>query len=841
MGEIAARLADVVVVTDDNPRTEDPAAIRAAVLDGRPRRPRRGRRDRRPPARDPRGGAPRRARRRRARRGQGPRDRPGGPRRGAPVRRPRRRRRGDPGPGGRRPMIEMTLAEVAEVVGGVAHGDATVTGGAFLDTRTPEPGGLFVAIAGERVDGHDFAAAAGEAGAVAVLGSRPTDLPTVVVDDVTAALGRLARHVVDRLPDVVVLAMTGSQGKTGTKDYLAHVLADAGPDRGHARQLQQRARRPADGAAGHRGHDVPRRRDGRARHRPHRRAVRDRAAARGRRPQRRHRPHRRVRQPRGDRAGQGRDRRGARRPTARPCSTPTTTSSPRWRRAPTRTVVTFGGAGADVAVGEITSDELGRLSFELRHRGSGATVHLAQVGAYQWRNAAAAAAMALAAGLDLDTVADALGDAVPASRWRMELHERPDGLVVVNDAYNANPESMRGRARDARGHRRAQRSSYGRGAGGDARARRRGGRAHGSVGEYAASVGVDVLVAVGPAAGAIAAGFEAGRTAPVWRSPRRGVTRPSDWLRHNVSAADVVLVKASRGAALEVIADELLVRGGREKHADESHPVRRRTLPADLPPRHALRDPVLHAAGIRPADPRRRPHHPPHQARHARPWAARSSCWRPSSATSPPSSSPARRRPRRRCCCCSCSSASALVGFLDDFLKVSRQHNLGLRSRAKMIGQTVVAVVFGVLALSPALEDERGWRPASDHISFIRDYERFALPTVAGDAADLVLRHRLQQRGEPHRRPRRPRGRLLDPRLRRLHARQHLAEQPVLRPRGRARSATRCATRSTSPWSRRRSPAPASASCGGTPRRPRSSWATPARWRWAARWPASRS
>jgi phospho-N-acetylmuramoyl-pentapeptide-transferase len=71
------------------------------------------------------------------------------------------------------------------------------------------------------------------------------------------------------------------------------------------------------------------------------------------------------------------------------------------------------------------------------------------------------------------------------------------------------------------------------------------------------------------------------------------------------------------------------------------------------------------------------------------------------------------------------------VGFLDDFLKVSRQHNLGLRSRAKMIGQTVVGLVFGFLALSPVLEDERGWRPASDHLSFIRDYEGFTLPAVA--------------------------------------------------------------------------------------------------------------
>ena len=100
-------------------------------------------------------------------------------------------------------MIEMTLAEIADVVGGVAHGEATVTGAAFLDTRTPEAGGLFVAIDGERVDGHDFVAAAAAAGAAAALGSRPTDLPTVVVDDVVEALGRLARHVVDQLPDLV--------------------------------------------------------------------------------------------------------------------------------------------------------------------------------------------------------------------------------------------------------------------------------------------------------------------------------------------------------------------------------------------------------------------------------------------------------------------------------------------------------------------------------------------------------------------------------------------------------------------------------------------------------------
>ena len=125
-------------------------------------------------------------------------------------------------------MIAMTTAEIAEVVGGVAHGDATVTGPAFFDSRAVEPGGLFLAVAGERVDGHAYAEGAVAAGAAAVLGSRPTGVPTVVVDDPVVALGLLARHVRDRLPDLTVLALTGSQGKTGTKDYLAQVLAAAG-------------------------------------------------------------------------------------------------------------------------------------------------------------------------------------------------------------------------------------------------------------------------------------------------------------------------------------------------------------------------------------------------------------------------------------------------------------------------------------------------------------------------------------------------------------------------------------------------------------------------------------
>ncbi len=85
-----------------------------------------------------------------------------------------------------------------------------------------------MAVVGEHVDGHDFAAAAVAGGAVGVLASRPTGFPTIVVEDPVAALGRLGRHVVEQL-DATVVALTGSQGKTGTKDYLAQLLATGGP------------------------------------------------------------------------------------------------------------------------------------------------------------------------------------------------------------------------------------------------------------------------------------------------------------------------------------------------------------------------------------------------------------------------------------------------------------------------------------------------------------------------------------------------------------------------------------------------------------------------------------
>lgn len=457
-------------------------------------------------------------------------------------------------------MTPMTLREIAEVAGGVAHGAAAVvvTGPPFLDTRTPEPGGLFVAIAGERVDGHDFAGAAAEGGAVAALGSRPTGLPTVVVDDVPRALGRLARHVLDRFRaegDLTVLALTGSQGKTGTKDYLAQVLATAGSTvatRGNfnnelgvpltvlradadTRYLVVEMGARGIGHVGYLCSIAP----------PDVAAVLNVGSAHigefGSREA--------IAQAKGEMV-EALPAHG----TAVLNADDDLVSAMRTRTV--ASVLTWGRDDADVTVGGIEADDLGRLAFDLRHDGRTEPVRLRQPGAYQFQNAAAAAAMALAAGLDLREAAAALSAATSQSRWRMEVRERADGLVVLNDAYNANPESMESALETLMLAGRSGRRTVAvlgemRELGEEAEAGYR------RVGAHAAACGIDVLVTVGPEAEAMAMAA-AGVGREVLTVPTSGREAAVEWLRGSVAAGDVILVKASRGAALEVLAEALM-------------------------------------------------------------------------------------------------------------------------------------------------------------------------------------------------------------------------------------------------------------------------------------------
>ncbi len=456
-------------------------------------------------------------------------------------------------------MIPLSLAEIADVVGGVVHGDpeTRVTGPAYVDTRSPEPGGLFVAVAGERVDGHEYAE-----GSHAVLGSRPTPAPTVVVHDPVAALGLLARHVVDLVWPVVV-ALTGSQGKTGTKDYLADVLAGAGPTVATTGNLNNELGVPltvlrADAETRYLVVEMGARGVGHVAYLcevapPRLAAVLNVGTAHlsefGSRE--------RIALAKGEII------------EALPADGVAVLNADddlvaaMAARTAAR-VLTFGTAG-DVSWRGVELDVIGRPSFDLGHAGEWHPVTLTQSGAHQVANATAAAALAIAVGVDAATVAQRLSESTSASRWRMEMHERADGLLVVNDAYNANPASMTA-ALDALaqlGEHRTGRTIAVLGEMlelGDGAA-----DAHRDVGRHAAETGVDLLVVVGESAAGLAEGAAsvAGWQGEVRRTAGRD--QALDEVRENVAADDVVLVKASRGAALEHVAEGLLTEGERSR------------------------------------------------------------------------------------------------------------------------------------------------------------------------------------------------------------------------------------------------------------------------------------
>ncbi len=165
-------------------------------------------------------------------------------------------------------------------------------------------------------------------------------------------------------------------------------------------------------------------------------------------------------------------------------------------------------ADADIRAVDVRLDALGRPSFTVATPAGRAEVALQLSGAHHVGNALAVTAAALECGLALDDIATALSAAHSASRWRMEVHERADGVTVVNDAYNANSDSMRAALEALR--------AIGRGSGRQRRTWAVLGEMlelgdlswteHERVGGWAAQLGTDRLVVVGPGAAAIADG-----------------------------------------------------------------------------------------------------------------------------------------------------------------------------------------------------------------------------------------------------------------------------------------------------------------------------------------------
>ena len=127
-------------------------------------------------------------------------------------------------------MIALKASEIATIVGGKLIGDdVLVTANPTLNSQDAVPGSLFIAIKGERVDGHDFAQSAFERGAVLAFAERSIPTRHILVKNSTAALGRLAKEVRARLNQMQVIAITGSQGKTTTKELLTAILSSHAP------------------------------------------------------------------------------------------------------------------------------------------------------------------------------------------------------------------------------------------------------------------------------------------------------------------------------------------------------------------------------------------------------------------------------------------------------------------------------------------------------------------------------------------------------------------------------------------------------------------------------------
>lgn len=459
-------------------------------------------------------------------------------------------------------MIPLSLPAIAAVVGGEVHDDTgvTVTGPASVDSRQVEAGGLFVAVAGEHVDGHDYAQQAVDAGAAAVLSRRPVGRPAVVVADPVAALGALARHVVARLPDVVVVGLTGSQGKTSTKDLLAQVLATAGTTVATPGNLNNEIGMPLTALRA----DADTRflvLEMGARHlgnigelcaivRPDVGLVLNVGTAHvgefGSQDA--------IAQTKGELVEA----------LAEDGTAVLNADDPLVAAMAARTaarVTTYGeSAGADLRVAGLELDETGCPRFDLVTAEGTAHVELKVLGEHQAGNAAAAAAVALTLGMKLGDVAAALSAAMNASPWRLEQHQRADGVLVVNDAYNANPASMRAALKTlaaiARGRGPGSRSVA---VLGEMRELGESSREeHDAVGRLAVRLDISQLVVVGEPARPIHLGACLEGS---WGEESVFVPDNDEalaWLREHLRPGDVVLVKASRAAALERVAEALL-------------------------------------------------------------------------------------------------------------------------------------------------------------------------------------------------------------------------------------------------------------------------------------------
>jgi UDP-N-acetylmuramoyl-tripeptide--D-alanyl-D-alanine ligase len=498
-------------------------------------------------------------------------------------------------------VIALTVAQIADIVGGkladIDPAEAAltpVTGPVEFDSRAIVPGGLFLALPGANSDGHDFAAAAVAAGAVAVLAARPVGVPAIVVPPAAAsdaqagvfehdndgsgaavlgALATLATVVAADLADrgLRIVGITGSSGKTSTKDLIASVLRPLGevvaPPGSFNNELGLpwtvlRATEETDFlvlemSARHPGNIAALARIAR----PSIAVVLNVGTA--------HLGEFGSREMIAQTKGELVEAVGPPGVVILNADDPLVAAMADRTTARVRTVGR--SVSADVRAEDVELDELVSPRFTLVTAAGRVAVSLAVHGEHQVGNALSAAAVATECGATLEQVADALAGAAPASRHRMEVHARPDGVTIINDAYNANPESMRAglqalavMARQSSDSRRSWAVLGEMGElGEDSIAE------HDRLGRLAVRLDISRLVVVGT-----------GR--PV-NAMHRGAIMEGSWgsesimvpdaeaalalLRAELAPGDVVLVKASNAAGLGSLAEALAAAGGPGREA----------------------------------------------------------------------------------------------------------------------------------------------------------------------------------------------------------------------------------------------------------------------------------
>ncbi|AZA08924.1 UDP-N-acetylmuramoyl-tripeptide--D-alanyl-D-alanine ligase [Corynebacterium pseudopelargi] len=478
-------------------------------------------------------------------------------------------------------MIPLDLASIAQACGGTLSADATgnelISGKVEFDSRKISQGDLFVALHGARVDGHDFAQSVMQAGAAGALVFRDVGVPAVIAAkveqtgsnayatahdstgaaaSVIAAMSSLARYVCDQLtPELCVVGVTGSAGKTSAKDMMASIFSAQAPTVAPPGSFNNEIGHPytvlrCDADTRFLVSELSARGVG------HIRALTQ------------------VAPPRigvvlnvgsahlgefGSQATIAKAKGELVEALPADGVAVLNADDPLVAAMASRTkakVCTFGTAdNATVRASDIRLNAQAQPAFHLHTPEGEAEIQLNVSGEHQVWNALAAIAAALAAGVELATAVDAIQAHRNASAHRMDVRHRADGLTVIDDAYNANAESMRAGIRAAVSTAQANKGKAIAVLGPMGELGEDSSEEHERLGKELACLGIDKLVVVGdqPDAQALARGAGA-LTEAVTQTPEQA----AGVVEKLAGSHDTVLVKASNAFQLWRAADALM-------------------------------------------------------------------------------------------------------------------------------------------------------------------------------------------------------------------------------------------------------------------------------------------